>query len=35
VQRSAGDKMNLGPERLRAIIAETLAAGTFVVCHVH
>ena len=29
----AGDKMHLGPERLRAVIADTLAAGTFVVCH--
>ena len=28
-----GDKMHLGPERLRAIITEALAAGTFVVCH--
>jgi hypothetical protein len=25
--------MHLGPERPRAIIDETLAAGTFVVCH--
>jgi hypothetical protein len=33
VQRSSGDKMHLGPERLRAIITETLAAGSFVVCH--
>ena len=33
VQRSPGDKMHLGPERLRAIITEALAAGTFVVCH--
>ncbi len=29
----AGDKMHLGPARLRAIIDEALAAGTFVVCH--
>jgi hypothetical protein len=28
-----GDKMHLGPDRLRAIITPTLAAGTFVVCH--
>ena len=28
-----GDKMHLGPERLRAIIDGALAAGTFVVCH--
>jgi hypothetical protein len=25
--------MHLGPERLRAIIGDALAAGTFVVCH--
>ena len=25
--------MHLGPERLRAVIADALAAGTFVVCH--
>ena len=30
---AAGDRMHLGPERLRAVIAEALAAGTFVVCH--
>ena len=30
---AAGDRMHLGPERLRAIIADALAAGTFVVCH--
>ena len=30
---AAGDRMYLGPERLRAIIADALAAGTFVVCH--
>jgi hypothetical protein len=30
---AAGDRMHLGPERLRAIIAGALAAGTFVVCH--
>ena len=30
---TAGDRMHLGPERLRAVIAEALAAGTFVVCH--
>jgi hypothetical protein len=30
---AAGDRMYLGPERLRAIIAGALAAGTFVVCH--
>jgi hypothetical protein len=29
----AGDKMHLGPERLRAIIDGALAAGSFVVCH--
>jgi hypothetical protein len=28
-----GDLMHLGPERLRAVIGEALAAGTFVVCH--
>jgi Domain of unknown function (DUF4314) len=28
-----GDKMHLGPGRLRAVITPTLAAGTFVVCH--
>jgi hypothetical protein len=28
-----GDKMHFGHERLRAIITETLAAATFVVCH--
>ena len=30
---AAGDRMYLGPERLRAVIADVLAAGTFVVCH--
>ena len=30
---AAGDRMHLGPERLRAIIGDALAAGTFVVCH--
>jgi Domain of unknown function (DUF4314) len=30
---ASGDRMHLGPERLRAVIAEALAAGTFVVCH--
>ncbi|MGI8452279.1 MAG: DUF4314 domain-containing protein [Streptosporangiaceae bacterium] len=30
---AAGDRMHLGPERLRVIIAEALAAGSFVVCH--
>ena len=30
---AAGDRMYLGPERLRAIIGDALAAGTFVVCH--
>ena len=30
---AAGDRMHLGPERLRAIVADALAAGTFVVCH--
>ena len=30
---AAGDRMYLGPERLRAIIADALTAGTFVVCH--
>jgi hypothetical protein len=30
---AAGDRMHLGPERVRAIIADALAAGTFVVCH--
>jgi hypothetical protein len=25
--------MHLGPERLREIIGQTLAAGSFVVCH--
>lgn len=30
---AAGDRMPLGPERLRAVIAGALAAGTFVVCH--
>jgi hypothetical protein len=30
---AAGDRMYLGAERLRAVIAEALAAGTFVVCH--
>jgi Domain of unknown function (DUF4314) len=29
----AGDKMHLGPERLRAIIDGALANGSFVVCH--
>ncbi len=29
----AGDLMYLGPERLRAVIGDALAAGTFVVCH--
>ena len=28
-----GDPMHLGPERLRAIISQALAAGSFVVCH--
>jgi hypothetical protein len=28
-----GDPMHLGPERLREIIGQTLAAGSFVVCH--
>ena len=28
-----GDPMHLGPEGLRAIIGQALAAGTFVVCH--
>jgi hypothetical protein len=28
-----GDPMHLGPERLRAVIGDALAAGTFVVCH--
>ena len=27
---AAGDRMHLGPERLRAIITDALAAGTFV-----
>jgi hypothetical protein len=27
------DPMHLGPERLREIIGQTLAAGSFVVCH--
>jgi hypothetical protein len=30
---AAGDRMHLGPERLRAVIADALAAGIFVVCH--
>ena len=30
---AAGDRMHLGPERLRAVIGDALAAGTFVVCH--
>jgi hypothetical protein len=30
---AVGDRMYLGPERLRAIIADALAAGTYVVCH--
>jgi hypothetical protein len=29
----AGDPMYLGTERLRAVIADALVAGTFVVCH--
>jgi hypothetical protein len=33
VQRSPGDRMYLAPERLRAIINQALAAGTFVICH--
>ena len=28
-----GDPMHLGPERLRVIIGQALAAGSFVVCH--
>jgi hypothetical protein len=28
-----GDPMYLGPGRLRAVIGEALAAGTFVICH--
>ena len=28
-----GDPMHLGPERLRKIIGQALAAGSFVVCH--
>ena len=28
-----GDPMHLGPEGLREIIGQALAAGTFVVCH--
>jgi hypothetical protein len=28
-----GDPMHLGPDRLRAITGQALAAGTFVVCH--
>jgi hypothetical protein len=33
VQRSHGDPMHLSPERLRVIIGQALAVGTFVVCH--
>jgi guanyl-specific ribonuclease Sa len=28
-----GDPMHLGPDRLRVIIGQALAAGSFVVCH--
>jgi hypothetical protein len=33
VQRSAGGRMHLGPERTAAFIRQVLDAGSYVVCH--